>query len=317
MMAEYYAQRASAGLIVTEATAISPIGYGWKNAPAMYTDAQAAGWRLVTDAVHQAGGKIVLQLWHMGRVSHPDFLNDETPVGPSAIAAEGAAHSTDGKKPYVTPRALTLAEIKSTVQDYAAAARRAIESGFDGVEIHGANGYLIDQFLKQSSNARTDEYGGSIENRVRFLLEVVAAVTQEIGAARTGLRISAVNGYNSMQDDDLVGLFTYAAEQLNAYHLAFLELKEPAAAAVVTAAVRKVYQGILIANQEYEFDTANDMVKSGRADAVAFGTKYIANPDLVTRFRAQAALNELDPKTSYGGGPEGYVDYPFLAERAA
>jgi N-ethylmaleimide reductase len=315
MMAEYYAQRASAGLIISEATAISPRGYGWKNAPALYTDAHAAGWRLVTDAVHQAGGKIVLQLWHMGRVSHPDFLNGELPVAPSAIAAEGQNRSIE--KDYVTPHALTVDEIRQTVADYAHGARLAIQSGFDGVEIHGANGYLIDQFLKQSSNTRTDEYGGDHAGRARFLLEVTAAVAAEIGAGRTGLRLSAVNGYNSMHDDDLAGLFTHAAKELNAHKLAFLEIKEPAAAPIVTAAVRKVYNGILIANQEYEFDTATDAVKSGKADAVAFGTKYIANPDLVERFQARATLNELDPKTSYGGGPEGYVDYPFMADRAA
>jgi N-ethylmaleimide reductase len=315
MMAEYYAQRATAGLIITEATAISPMGYGWKNAPAMYTDAQAAGWRLTTDAVHQAGGKIVLQLWHMGRVSHPDFLNGELPVAPSVIAAEGQNRSIE--KDYVVPHALTVAEIKATAQDYARGAKMAIQSGFDGVEIHGANGYLIDQFLKQSSNQRTDEYGGTIPNRARFLLEVVDAVAAEIGAGRTGLRVSAVNGYNSMQDDDLTGLFTHVAEQLNARKLAFLEIKEPASAAVVSAAVRKLYKGTFIVNQEYEFDAANDMVKSGHADAVAFGSKFISNPDLVERFRAHAPLNELNMPTLYAGGPEGYVDYPFMAERAA
>jgi 2,4-dienoyl-CoA reductase-like NADH-dependent reductase (Old Yellow Enzyme family) len=315
MMAEYYAQRASAGLIISEATAISPMGYGWKNAPAIYNDEQAAGWRLVTDAVHQAGGKIALQLWHMGRVSHPDFHNGKLPVAPSAIAAEGANRSIE--KDYVVPHALTAAEIKATVQDYAHAARRAVESGFDGVEIHGANGYLIDQFLKQSSNQRTDEYGGSIANRSRFLLEVVAAVTKEIGAGRTGIRVSAVNGYNSMQDDDLPGLFTHVAKELNQFNIAFLEVKEPASAQITTPHVRENFKGILIVNEGYDLHTATDAVKLGKADAVAFGHKYVSNPDLVERFRNHAQLNDVSQSTLYGGGPEGYVDYPFMADRAA
>lgn len=318
MMAEYYAQRATAGLIISEATAISPMGYGWRNAPGIYTDAQAAAWRKITDAVHQKGGTMILQLWHMGRVSHPDFLNGELPVAPSAIAAEGEARGLTGeKKSYVVPREMTLADIQSTIQDFARAARRAIDAGFDGVEIHGANGYLIDQFLKESSNQRKDEYGGNIQNRTRFLIEVCEAVTAEVGAGRTGLRLSAINGYNSMNDSHLVELFTHAAKELNHQKLAFIELREPQADQLVTPHMRKHFKGALIGNDGYELETANAAIASGRMDAVSFGQKYISNPDLVERFRQHALLNAIDPKTSYSDGAQGYTDYPFLPDTRA
>ena len=319
LMAEYYAQRAGAGLIVSEATAISPMAYGWRNAPGIYTDAHVAGWRLTTDAVHQAGGKIILQLWHMGRVSHPDFLNGELPVAPSAIAAAGESGSIH--KPYVTPRAMTLADIQSTIKDYATAARRAMDAGFDGVQIHGANGYLIDQFLKESSNTRTDAYGGNQANRARFLLETCAAVVAEIGAGQTALRLSAVNGYNSMNDSDLPGLFAFVAHELNAFNLAFLEVKEPVvtplAVQAATPRVRENFKGVLVGNEGYDGKTAADAVESGKLDAVAFGTKFIANPDLVERLRTNAPLNALQQETLYRGGAEGYTDYPTLAEARA
>lgn len=317
MMAEYYAQRASAGLIISEATAISPMGYGWKDAPGIYTDEHVAAWKKVTDAVHAKNGTMVLQLWHMGRVSHPDFLNGETPVAPSAIAAEGQARSTDGKKPYVIPRALSTAEVQATIQDYAKAARRAVDAGFDGIEIHGANGYLVDQFLKEGSNRRTDQYGGSIPNRARFLIEICEAIAAEIGAGRTGVHLSAINGYNSMQDDHMPDLFTYVAETLNPMNLSFIVMRESANEPFIAPIMHKAYKGVLVGNDSYEFDSADSAVRTGKLDAVAFGRKYIANPDLVERFQARAPLNDLDNDTLYSGGAEGYVDYPSLPHTRA
>jgi len=320
LMAEYYAQRADAGLIISEATAISKQGYGWRDAPGMYTDEQEAGWKQVTEAVHKEGGRIFLQLWHMGRVSHPFFQdNNELPVAPSAIIAEGSNRSLPDKGEYVVPRALTVEEIKQTVKDYATATERALRAGFDGVEIHGANGYLIDQFIHDGSNVRTDEYGGSIENRTRFLREVVEAVVAVAGAERTGLRLSPVNGYNSMQDGTLEKTFVSAAEQLNKYNLAYLHLKEPSRNAqgqpvvpAVTKAMRAVYKGLIVVNDGYDAGTAQEALESGLADAVAFGTPFLANPDLVDRLRDHAPLNTPDVTTFYKGGAEGYTDYPFM-----
>ncbi len=313
LMAQYYAQRASAGLIISEATAISPMGYGWKDAPALYTDEQEDAWKVVTQAVHDKGGKIVLQLWHMGRLSHPDFLEGQIPVSASAIAAEGEHRSTEGRKLYVTPRPLTKDEIKQTVQDYAASAQRAIRAGFDGVEIHGANGYLIDQFLRDGSNARTDEYGGSVANRVRFLLEVTEAVSASIGADRTGLRLSPMNGYQSMHDSDLAGLFTHAAKELNRFDLAFLHVRETSNQPLtITRAMRQVYDGVIAGNDAYDLARAQKALDDGVLDAVAFGSLYIANPDLVARFENRAPLNPVKTESLYKGGAEGYTDYPFL-----
>lgn len=315
LMAKYYAQRAGAGLIISEATAISPMGYGWKDAPGLYTDEQEEAWKGVTHAVHQKGGKIVLQLWHMGRLSHPDFLDGRVPVAPSAIAAEGAHRSTEGGKLYVTPRPLTKDEIKLTVQDYADGAQRAIRAGFDGVEIHGANGYLIDQFLRDGSNTRTDEYGGPIAQRTRFLLEVTEAVTGAIGADRTGLRLSPMNGYQSMHDSDLEGLFTHAARELNRFHLAFLHVRETSNKPLaVTAAMRKVYDGLICGNDAYDFARAQKALDEGILDAVAFGLLYIANPDLTARFAAHAPLNDVKMDSLYNGGAAGYTDYPAMSD---
>ncbi len=317
LMAQYYAQRASAGLIISEATAISAMGYGWKDAPGMYTDAQEDAWKAVTKAVHDQGGQIVLQLWHMGRLSHPDFLEGKVPVSASAIAAEGEHRSTEGRKLYVTPRPLTKDEIKLTVQDYADSAQRAIRAGFDGVEIHGANGYLIDQFLRDGSNTRTDEYGGSVANRTRFLLEVTEAVTAAIGSERTGLRLSPMNGYQSMHDSDLEGLFTHAAKELNRFQLAFLHVRETSnQPLVVTSAMRKVYDGLIAGNDAYDFARAQKALDDGVLDAVAFGSLYIANPDLVARFAVGGPLNALNMESLYKGGPAGYTDYPFMEQAA-
>ncbi len=323
LMAEYYGQRASAGLIISEATAVSAQGYGWANAPGIYTDAHEEGWRKVTKAVHSQGGKIVLQLWHMGRVSHPDLLDGAQPVGPSAIAAEGKAHTLGGGKPYVVPRALEASELPGIIADYVQAAERAKRAGFDGVEVHGANGYLLDQFTRDGSNKRTDSYGGSIENRIRFPLEVTSAVAKVFGPGKTGLRVSPQNPYNSMSDSDPVATFTTYAKALNDFDLAYLHVMEPIVAdgrraapdgaAYVTPHIREVYKGKLIANGGYEMESAERILQEKGADAVAFGSKFIANPDLPARFERGASLNEPRPESFYAGGKEGYTDYPFLA----
>jgi N-ethylmaleimide reductase len=321
LMARYYVQRASAGLIVTEATAISEQGYGWLGSPGIYTDEQVAGWRRVTGAVHDAGGRIVLQLWHMGRASHPEFLGGESPVAPSPVAAEGEAHTPSGKKPYVVPRELSIEEIAGIVRDYAAATRRARDAGFDGVEIHGANGYLIDQFLRDSSNHRSDQFGGTIENRTRFLVEVVGAVAAAWAPDRTGVRISPTMNEKGMEDRDPVGLFTHVARAVSAFGLAYLHVAESIRPGRlfnpntprVTPHIRAGYDGVLVANGGYQKQEAADAIRRGRADAVAFGQAFLANPDLVARFARDAPLNTPDPSTFYTHGEEGYIDYPMLA----
>lgn len=314
LMAEYYTQRASAGLIISEATAISAEGYGWKDAPGAYLQAHMVGWKKTTDAVHKAGGLIVLQLWHMGRLSHSDLIG-QTPVAPSAIAADGEHRSVH--KPYEVPRVLSCEDIERIVKDYAATAKRAREAGFDGVEIHGANGYLIDQFLRDGSNKRDDNYGGSIENRVRFMKEVTQAVVDTVGAERTGIRLSSQNGVQSMTDSDPAKTFTYAAQVLNAFNLAYLHLKEPVGSNIALTGVRQAFKNPIIVNDGYDGKTAQAVLDAGLADAVAFGTKFIANPDLPARLKAGAALNAPNPPTFYKGGPEGYTDYPFLSAKAA
>ncbi len=325
LMAEYYGQRATAGLIISEATAISEQGYGWPGAPGIYTDAMEEGWKKTTKAVHDRGGKIVLQLWHMGRVVDENLIPaGEKSVGPSAIAATENIRRASGK-PYPVPRALEESEIPGIVADYAQAAKRAIRAGFDGVEIHGANGYLIDQFLRDGANKRTDSYGGSIENRVRFLKEIVTAVTQAIGAGRTGLRLSPSNPYNDMSDSNPAALFTHVAEMLNEFDLAFLHVMEPpaknhmlaGAGEFITPLIRKAYKGNLIVNGGYDREGGESAIQDGAADAVAYGVPFIANPDLVERYKEDAPLNPPDAKTFYAGGAEGYTDYPFLKQKAA
>lgn len=323
LMAEYYRQRAGAALIVSEATAISARGYGWHGAPAIYADEQVAGWRRVTDAVHEAGGRIFLQLWHMGRISHPDYHDGGLPVAPSPIAATGEAHTPTGKKPFVVPHALTRPEISAIVEDYAAATRRAREAGFDGVEIHGANSYLIDQFLRDASNRRDDEYGGSIENRLRFLREVVEAVTTAWSADRTGLRLSPTMNGNGMSDSNAVALYTQAARMLNEFDLAYLHTAEAIRpgrlfnpdAPRVTPHIREAYRGVLFTNGGYDKQTAAEAIREGAADAIVFGQKFIANPDLPERLRTDAPLNEPEVATYYAPGSTGYTDYPALSAR--
>ena len=306
LMAEYYSQRATAGLIVTEATAISAQGYGWVGSPAIYTEAHVAGWKGVTDAVHRQGGRIFLQLWHTGRVSHPDFQDGETPIAPSAIAAAGKTHTPSGVKPYVVPRAMTQRDIANAVREYARAAERAWKAGFDGVEIHAANGYLIDQFIRDGSNHRTDAYGGSVQNRLRFLLEVTEAVARVVPVDRIGVRLSPTNPYNDMLDGNPAATFTQAAKALSRFGLAYLHVVE---SVQVASDMRLHFDGPFILNGGYDAATGAAALRAGEADMIAYGRHFLANPDLVERFRRGAALNQPDTSTFYTDGPKGYTDY--------
>ena len=316
---EYYGQRATAGLIITEATQINPIAQGYIATPGIYTPEQVAGWRRVTDEVHRRGGKIAVQLWHVGRVSHTSLLPPgEVPVAPSAIRASTKTFAPEGYVDVSEPRALDISEIPGIVDDFRRAARNAMDAGFDGVEVHGANGYLIDQFLRDGSNRRTDAYGGSIENRTRFLAEVVAAVSNEIGADRTGVRLAPVTPANDMHDSNPQALFERAVERLDALGIAFVHVIEGATGGPRDnlpfdyAALRAKFHGAWIVNNGYDLEMAEAVIREGRADAVAFGTAFIANPDLVRRLREHAPLNTPDRATFYGGGAAGYIDYPAL-----
>lgn len=320
LMAEYYRQRAGAGLIVSEGTQISPVGQGYAWTPGIHTPEQVAGWKTVTEAVHAAGGKIVCQIWHVGRISLPTIIEGGlSPVAPSAISAHSKTFDGKGFAETGVPHALSVDEIAATLKDYAHAAACAIEAGFDGVEIHAANGYLIDQFLRDTSNTRTDSYGGPIANRVRFLKEVVAAVVGAIGAGRTGIRLSPWSNANNVGiDSDTPALFAEVAREINAANLAFVHVVEgqtggprdcPEAELV---ALREAFTVPYIANNGYDGATAAEAVASGRAYAVAFGRPFIANPDLPARLEQGAALNPLRPEFLYGGGAEGYTDYPAL-----
>lgn len=318
LAATYYAQRASAGLIIAEATQISPLGQGYLDTPGIHTDTQVDAWRKVTDAVHAEGGRIVLQLWHVGRISHTSLLPDgEVPVAPSALQADGKTFTAAGFEQVSAPRALRLDEIPALVDDYRRAARNAIAAGFDGVEVHGANGYLIDQFLRDGSNKRDDAYGGSIENRTRLLFEVVSAVAEEIGAGRTGVRLSPTTPANDAHDSQPQPLFEHAVARLDGIDgLAFVHVIEGATGGdrgnipFDYAALRSRFRGAWIVNNGYDRASAEAALASGTADMVAFGRDFIANPDLVERLRRDVPLAELDPDTLYGGGERGYTDYP-------
>lgn len=326
LMVEYYTLRASAGMIITEATAVSAQGYGWPSAPAMYSDAHEAGWKKVVDSVHAAGGKIVLQLWHMGRVVDKSLISPgDVPVGPSAIAASGNTRRADANA-YVTPRALEASELPGIVQDYVESAKRCIRAGFDGVEVHAANGYLLDQFIRDGSNQRTDNYGGGIENRIRFPLEVIRAVAAEVGAGKVGVRISPTNKFNDMQDSDPLATFTAFAKALDAMGLAYLHVMEPESKEhfmgnpdeqYVTPHLHKAFSGSLMVNGGYGVQEGEAALKAHRADTVAYGVPFIANPDLVERFRTGAKLNAPDQTTFYTPGAKGYTDYPLLKDMAA
>jgi N-ethylmaleimide reductase len=320
-MAEYYAQRAAAGLIVTEATAISEQGTGCPHTPGIYTAEQVAGWQRVNDAVHEAGGLIFLQLWHMGRISHPSFQpGGGLPVAPSAIAPRsGQVLTESGMQPYVTPRALRKDELPGLVAQYGDAARRAKIAGFDGVEIHNANGYLLDQFLRDGTNQRTDEYGGPVRNRARLTLEVVVAVTRIWGADRVGIRFSPGGVFNDMHDSNPLATFGHVLHELNRFNLAYAHLivsteddLRHGAVPVPLVALRKEFQGPLIIANGFNQASATQSLAEDLADAIAFGRLFIANPDLPERFRLNAALNPLDEATLYGGAEKGYTNYPAL-----
>jgi N-ethylmaleimide reductase len=318
----YYEQRSTAALIITEATQIAPEGVGYPNTPGIHSEEQVQGWSRVTKAVHARGGRIFLQLWHVGRISHPSLQpNGQLPVAPSAIAARGSAMTPDGPQPFVVPRALSLEEVGIIVQQFADAARRAQRAGFDGVEIHGANGYLIEQFLLDGSNQRSDAYGGSIENRARFLLDVTRAVIDVVGPAAVGVRLSPRGTFNDMSDSDRLATFGHAVRRLDELGLAYLHLVDPVAPAAVAEgrlapALRKSFSGPLIINGGFNRDTGAAAIAHGEADLVAYGVKFLANPDLPERLRIGARLNEPIRDTFYGGDGPGYVDYPSLTEIA-
>ncbi|GEO80925.1 alkene reductase [Pararhodospirillum oryzae] len=314
LMAEYYGQRATAGLIITEASQVSAQGKGYPRTPGCYSPAQEAGWSEVTRTVHDKGGRMFLQLWHVGRLSHPDVQPDGgLPVAPSAIAAQGEIYTEAGLKTLVVPRALETDEIPGLIEAYRQAARNALKAGFDGVEVHGANGYLIDQFLRDGSNQRTDAYGGSVENRIRFLIEVVEAVVEVMGPKRVGVRLSPVFEVFSMKDSDPAATFGAAASALSRYGLAYLHVVELGEQPLDFAALKKAFGGPYIAAGGYDAAKAEAALASGRADLVAFGTHYIANPDLVERFRRGAPLATPNPETFFQGEEKGYTDYPVLA----
>ncbi|MEP0071850.1 MAG: alkene reductase [Marinomonas sp.] len=316
LMAEYYSQRASTGLLIAECTMVTENTSAFGDDPGIYSPEQIKGWKLTTEAVHKADGRIFLQIWHAGRAAHPLLNGGKEPVAPSAIAIEGDTHTPEGKKPYTVPRALTVSEIKAIVGDFRQAAVNAKEAGFDGVEIHGANGYLIDQFLRDSANQRTDEYGGSFENRARFLREVIEAVTDVMGSGRVGLRLSPLNSFQSMKDSDPVDLIRYLADMLNRYDLAYLHLMRAdffgLQQADVVPAAREVYKGHLMVNMGYSPEEAHQVLENKQADSVAFGTSILANPDFVERVKQGAELNQPDQTTFYTPGEKGYTDYPFL-----
>jgi N-ethylmaleimide reductase len=323
LSATYYAQRASAGLIIAEATQVTPYGQGYPHTPGIHSAEQVAGWKLVTDAVHTAGGRIFLQLWHVGRVSHPDLQPDGVlPVAPSAIAPIGESGTYTGMKPYVVPRALATDEIPEIVAQYRSGAKNALAAGFDGVEVHSANGYLLDQFLQDNSNHRTDDYGGPIENRARLLLEVMDAVVDVWGGDRVGVRLAPSGTFGSMGDSDREATFSYVAKALNAFSLAYLHIVEPRidgnqtvepSTHLTSKYFKQIFDGPVMGAGGYHREDGNAAIAEGSADLVAYGRLYIANPDLVERFAVDGALNVPDRDTFYGGDAKGYTDYPTMA----
>jgi N-ethylmaleimide reductase len=321
LKAEYYSQRAAAGLIIAEATGITQEGSGWPAAPGIWSDEQVEAWKPVTDAVHKADGRIILQLWHMGRLVHSDFLGGQPPVSSSATKAPGFAHTAEGKKDYVEARALRLDEIPRVIGDYVHAAENAMRAGFDGVQIHSANGYLIDQFLRDNSNFRDDAYGGPIANRVRLLAEVTQAVADSVGADRTSVRLSPNGETQGADDSNPVALFTAAAAELDRIGIGFLELREQkpfgdfgrSDVPRISPDIRKVFRAPLVLNQEYDGENFADDLGSGLADAISYGRPFISSPDLVERLRIGAAFGTSTPRDWYGPGAEGYTDFPVLA----
>lgn len=312
MMAEYYGQRASFGLILSEATSVDAMGVGYPNTPCIWSEKQVAGWKKVTNRVHAEGGIILCQLWHVGRISDPIYLSGKTPIAPSAVKPAGHVSLVRPEKEFVTPRALGIEEIAEVISQYKLGAENAMKAGFDGVELHGANGYLIDQFLQDTTNLRDDRYGGSVENRMRFMLEAVNTVTSVWGADRVGMHLAPRGDAHDMGDSDPENLFLTVARELGKRKLAFLCARENHDTTPLGPRMKEAFGGVFIANEGFTADSAREAIASGKADAVAFGKSAIANPDLVARFRSGAPLNEPRPETFYASGPEGYTDYPAL-----
>ena len=311
-MAKYYRQRSSAGLILSEATSVDPMGVGYPDTPGIWNEEQIVGWRKVTQAVHEAGGRILLQLWHVGRISDPIYLNNALPVAPSAIAAEGHVSLLRPEKAYVTPRALDRSEIPGVIAAYRRGAENAQRAGFDGVEIHGANGYLLDQFLQSKTNRRTDDYGGSLENRARLLLEVADEAIAVWGADRVGMHLAPKADAHDMGDDNLLETFSYVASELGQRAIAFICAREAYDGTEIGPLLKQKFGGVYIANQVFTEEAAKAAIVAGKADLVAWGQLFIANPDLPRRFAENAPLNPPDLATFYASGPVGYTDYPFL-----
>lgn len=317
LMAEYYTQRASAGLIISEATSVSPMGVGYADTPGIWSQEQVQGWKQITDSVHRAGGRMLLQLWHVGRISDPMFLNGALPVAPSAIAAAGHVSLVRPLKPFVTPRALRLDELPGIVEAYRKGAENAQLAGFDGVEIHGANGYLLDQFLQDKTNHREDAYGGPVENRARLMLEVTDAVISVWGSDRVGMHLAPRGDAHDMGDSNPLATFTYAARELGRRRLAFLCARESLGPNRIGPQLKAAFGGRYIANEKFTQATANQVLAAGEADAVGFGVLFLSNPDLPARFRQNAPLNAPDPSTFYAPGAKGYTDYPALEQLQA
>lgn len=314
MMGDYYVQRASAGLILTEATSVAPMGVGYPNTPGIWSPEQTAGWKQITSAVHAAGGKMFLQLWHVGRVSDPSYLDGALPVAPSAIAPKGHVSLIRPPKSFVKPRALEWSEIPGVVQAYRQGAANALAAGFDGVEIHGANGYLLDQFLQDSTNKRTDDYGGPIENRARLMLEVTDAVISVWGAGRVGMHLAPRGDAHDMGDSNPATTFGYVARELGRRKIAFICGRESLGPNRLGPELKKQFGGLYVANEAFTRETAEQTLRAGEADAIAFGKAFIANPDLPARFAGNTSLNTPDSSTFYGDGSKGYTDYPILRE---
>jgi 2,4-dienoyl-CoA reductase-like NADH-dependent reductase (Old Yellow Enzyme family) len=316
LMCEYYTQRASAGLILTEATSIEPMGIGYKDTPGIWNAEQVEGWKAITQAVHAKSGRIFSQLWHVGRISHPIFLDGQTPVAPSAIAPAGFVSLVRPQIPFVTPRALETREVKTIVQNYKIAAQNAKLAGFDGVEAHAANGYLIDQFLQSSTNKRQDEYGGSVQNRARFLLEIADALIEVWGASRVGFHLAPACDAHDMGDSNPKETFGYVAQELGKRKIAFLFAREGLSSGYLTPILKKIFGGVMIANQGLDASTAERLISSGEADAAAWGKYFISNPDLPYRIKHGLDWAAFDPSTFYSEGPHGYTDYPSLISQS-
>ena len=317
IMADYYRQRASAGLIISEGIPIDPLGVGYANVPGLWSREQAEAWKPITAAVHEAGGRIFAQIWHVGRISDPTFLNGQLPVAPSAIAAPGHVSLIRPQKPFVTPRALTLDEVKQIPEQFRRGAQLAHDAGFDGVELHGANGYLLDQFLQDGTNHRTDDYGGPIENRARLHLECAEAAISVWGSGRVGMHLAPRGDAHGISDSDPHATFTYLARELGHRKLAFIAAREHPGPDALGPALRQAFGGVFVANESLNFETGQQLLDEHKADAVAYGKLFIANPDLVERFRRHAALNRPEPNTFYASGPHGYTDYPTLEHTPA